>query len=124
VALSFKVAFSSQAKQAGIIQRLTRSLPDYNWATWPIFLLCLCQQVIVEDVLINYYPEMMSSALEPSLQHRLPRWSLEQRISAMTSARNQKCNGYVTIKYHRFNRWLQDFAAAVSEKPTTTFGPE
>ena len=53
MALSFKVAFSSQAKQGGIIQRLTRSLPDYNWATWPIFLLRLCQRVIVEDVLIR-----------------------------------------------------------------------
>ena len=52
MALSFKVASSSQAKQGGIIQRLTRSLPDYNWATWPIFLLRLCQRVLVDNVLI------------------------------------------------------------------------
>jgi hypothetical protein len=33
--------------------RLTRSLPDYNWATRPI-LLCLCERVIVEqNVLIT-----------------------------------------------------------------------
>ena len=32
--------------------RLTRSPPDYNWATWPIWLR-LCQRVIVEDVLIS-----------------------------------------------------------------------
>ena len=41
MALSFKVASSSQAKQGGIIQRLTRSPPDYNWATWPIFIASL-----------------------------------------------------------------------------------
>ena len=34
--------------------RLTRSPPDYNWATFGTFLLRLCQQVIVEDVLITY----------------------------------------------------------------------
>ena len=51
MALPFKVASSSQAKQGGIM-RLTRSPPDYNWATRPI-LLRLCQRVIVEeDVLI------------------------------------------------------------------------
>jgi len=37
VALPFKVASSSQAKQGEIIQRLTLSPPDHNWATWPIF---------------------------------------------------------------------------------------
>ena len=51
MALPFKVAFSSQAKQGGIM-RLTRSPPDYNWATFGPFLLRLCQWVIVEDVLI------------------------------------------------------------------------
>ena len=52
MALSFKVASSSQTKQGGIIQRLTRSPPDYNWATFGLFLLHLCQWVIVDDVLI------------------------------------------------------------------------
>ena len=33
--------------------RLTRSPPDYNWATFGPFLLRLCQRVIVEDVLIT-----------------------------------------------------------------------
>ena len=53
MALSFKVASSSQAKQDGIIQRLTRLPLDYNWATFGPFLLRLCQRVIVEDVLIT-----------------------------------------------------------------------
>ena len=33
--------------------RLTRSPPDYNYATFDPFLLRLCQRVIVEDVLIT-----------------------------------------------------------------------
>jgi hypothetical protein len=40
VALPFKVASSSQAKQGGIM-RLTRSPPDYKWATWPIYVASL-----------------------------------------------------------------------------------
>jgi hypothetical protein len=40
VALPFKVTSSSQAKQGGIM-RLTRSPPDYNWATWPIYVASL-----------------------------------------------------------------------------------
>jgi hypothetical protein len=40
VALPFKVASSSQAKQGGIM-RLTRSPPHYNWATWPIYVASL-----------------------------------------------------------------------------------
>jgi hypothetical protein len=51
VTLPFKVVSSSQGKQGGI-QRLTRSPPDYNWATRPV-LLRICQRVIVkEDVLV------------------------------------------------------------------------
>ena len=51
MALPFKVTSSSQARQGGIM-RLTRSPPDYNWATFGLFLLRLCQRVIVEDVII------------------------------------------------------------------------
>ena len=51
MALPFKVASSSHAKQGGIM-RFTRSPPDYNWATFGLFLLHICQRVIVEDVLI------------------------------------------------------------------------
>jgi hypothetical protein len=40
VALPFKVASSSQSKQGGIM-RLTRSPLDYNWATWPIYVVSL-----------------------------------------------------------------------------------
>jgi hypothetical protein len=40
VALPFKVASSSQAKQGGIMM-LTRSPLDYNWATWPIYVASL-----------------------------------------------------------------------------------
>jgi len=41
VALSFKVASSSQAKEGEIIQSLTRSPPDYNWPTWLLFVASL-----------------------------------------------------------------------------------
>ena len=66
MALPFNVASSSKAKQGGIIQRLTRSPPDYNWATWPIFLLRLCPRVIVEDVLIIPTPLNKGPALIPN----------------------------------------------------------
>jgi hypothetical protein len=65
VALSFKVASSSQAKQGGIIQRLTRSPPT---TTRPLglFLLRLYQRVIAEDVLIIPTPLNKGPALIPN----------------------------------------------------------
>jgi hypothetical protein len=51
VALPFKVASSSQAKQGGIMS-LARSPPDYNWATWPIYVASLPTVIVEEDVLI------------------------------------------------------------------------
>ena len=43
--------------------RLTRSPPDYNWATFGPFLLRLCQRVIVKDVLIKTAPSRPRAVL-------------------------------------------------------------
>jgi len=75
-----------------------------------------------------YCPETMSSAQQPSLQHWKNRCPIGANVGAMTSARNYQVQRLredpvppeEPTPKHRFNRWSQKVAAAVSEKPTAT----
>nr|BAD16199.1 hypothetical protein [Oryza sativa Japonica Group]BAD33261.1 hypothetical protein [Oryza sativa Japonica Group] len=88
MALPFKVASSSQAKQGGIIQRLTRSPPDFGvWVALP-FKVALSSQAKQDGIIQRLHPFKVASsqAKQDGIIQRLTRspsarlWCLCQRV--------------------------------------------